>query len=286
MSSSRCLKPLKRVRAATSLYFALFSTVFFLCISPVIQGEEDGAYFYAPLTGKTETHVAYEGEEPLSLRVIFGQNCTNWSVEIQNPLFARDVRDVDYEQMPAGMKMSRGIDLNPNATPGEYNVTIYFNYTDEQENYITNTFHYLIVLQQTLEIKSITIPNESERVFSLEVQTFVVFSWIEVLFDSDGDVDVHPEKLHFSDLQPGNYTFETQIKRDASFADDKQEVGYYIGGSIGNRTVEFTEKNIEVSISWDESVKENVSATSTALLICGIIAVAIIFNYHHYRKKG
>ena len=268
----------KHLRKIFVILFILFLS---LLLNPDQGRADEDRVFFSPNSSNTneETHSCYVGESSLEMTVIFGQNVTSWSIYIPTSLFTNNLGAIRSEPQRKGVSGSQHLPINQSAPVGDYNLTLFLNYTTESQENVSKTFNYPMHFKKSLKIKKITKPHFFGKTFSIEVQTFTTFSELTVFFDSDGDVDVEPESLVFHNLKPGNLTFKTKVKKGISFAGDRQELSYDIRGTTDNHKIRISEYNIAVSISVEEIKDSNVCLSLTALLIICIILVVVMFNH-------
>ncbi len=76
------------------------------------------------------------------------------------------------------------------------------------------------------------------------------FHNVTVLFGGDGNVGVEDERIVLEDLEPGEHTVKTRVTRVDSMPGNAQEVSWDLTGVVENRTIEKSEYNIPVDVSW------------------------------------
>lgn len=242
---------------------------------------------YKKPTGSPEngTNVVYLGEEKIKLVVVFGENCTNWSIDLDDDFFSTEISGISPSKKSAGSVYIKDLPINESSIFGEHYITLFFNYTNEENEIITNEYKFILNYLNTLYIKEIVLPTYNSKIFQLHIETFINFSRIQFLFDSDGDIEIiNPEQELLSPI-PGNYTIETGITKRSSRPGNSQEVGYHIIGYTGNRTVEFKENNIGISLNWISINSDEVFNNVTYMLLITIVIIAIIFNYKYHFKQ-
>jgi len=225
--------------------------IILILLIPNAKANEDQAYLYVKQGEETDSYlVLYKGETDVNAQIIFGQNCTSWGIEVHSPLFTNPMHGTIPIPFKAGTRHHTSLLIDPNAPIGKYPITIYFNYTNDDNLNISNKFNFIIDYKKALEIKELNLPKGSEREFSLKIETFEKFEKLKVEFDSDGDIETKKHEIILENISMGNYTFVTKIYRRESSPENAQELGYWIIGTVNNRTVEFGEKNIPANIAW------------------------------------
>lgn len=225
--------------------------IIFILLVPNVRANEDQAYLYVNQGEETDDYlVLYKGETDVYVKVIFGQNCTSWGIEVRSPLFIDPIQGITPIPFKAGTRHHTSLLIDLNAPVGKYPITVYFNYTNDNNLNISNQFNFTIEYKKALEIKELNFPKGFEREFSLKIETFEKFEKLKVEFDSDGDIETKKHEIILENISAGNYTFKTKIYRRESSPENAQELGYWIIGTVNNRTVEFGEKNIPVKINW------------------------------------
>lgn len=268
------------------VFLVLFITL--VLVSSGAYSEEDEVYFGPP---DEETEIILVGSSAISLRVRFGQECSNYSLELESRLFLFPTNSNRDGNVLANSTHGHMMILNSTAPPGEYHITIDLSYDNSDGARIFKTFNKTIYYLKALEIKKVSIPNNSNKRFSISVETFLEFDEFIVFFDSDGDIGIDPENLCYYNLSMGSHTFETRVFR-AETREGGQEVGYYISAIYQNKSLVLTEKNIVVSIDWEEENEDSGvlyrisnDVLSLTILVIVIILILIIFEYYYYFRK-
>ena len=276
-----------------NVYFIIFLTIILL-LSSNITAEEDDMYFQkAGIIEIEKTNVTYVNEKELYLRIIFGNNCSHYTLEGKSPLFLHPIFDMDNEKVVAGKIIEYPLNINPNAEVGKYLVIVYLNYTNENNIKVSNQFNLTITYNKSFEITELKLPTDSDRTFSLDIRTFVEFTKFKVMFDKDGDIVFDQQEFILENISIGNYTFKSKVFQfKSSFIDlnwGSQEVGYDIIGKIENRTVRKYDANIPVKITWNSENKEEElryqSISIGAIIILVIVIIIGIFYYRSKKKK-
>jgi hypothetical protein len=239
------------------IIFGVLIFIIIISLLPYAEGAEDQIYLYVNQGEETEHLVVFVGEYRVYLKVIYGQNCSNWIIDLDSPILLHPLKGMTPESVSAGKVSGFSLDINPEAPPGHYPIVVYFNYSNEENKKISNRFNLSIEYIKPFELKEINIPKGRERNSSLKLETFMEFTELKVLFDSDGDIETEKHEIILENVSTGNYTFKTNIYKRETFAGDAQELGYWIIGTVNNRTVEFGENNIPVKITWTEEEKKD-----------------------------
>jgi len=224
--------------------------IVFIILLPNVKGTEDQAYFYISDREIMEKPIVYVGEDLIYFAIVFGQNITEYSFEMDSPLFTHPLIDKMQESFFVGNSFHMSMEINRTAPNGKYPIKFYFNYTNENNTEIKKVFNFTIEYRKSLEIKELKIPKNKEREFLLKIETYEFFSKLIVEFDSDGNIETKKHEIVLENISVGNYTLKTKIYRRESSPENAQELGYWIIGTVNNRTVEFGEKNIPVKINW------------------------------------
>jgi hypothetical protein len=241
----------------TKNIFGVVLFIVFILLLPNVEAVEDQVYFYAGGGLGKETNIVYVGEYDIGIRVIFGQNCTNYSFETNSLLFKHPLYGIIPDSIKGGEVHDLGREINPDAQIGKYSIIFYLNYTNENKIRISRQFNLTLEYKKSFEIKEMNIPKEKEREFSFTIKTFEKFTKLKVEFDSDGDIETEKHEVILENVSVGNYTFKTKIYKVKTHAGDAQELGYWVIGTVNNRTVELGEQNIPVKISWTEEGKRD-----------------------------
>jgi len=249
--------------------------IVFILLLPNVEAVEDQVYFYAGTGLGEETNIVYVGEYYIHVRVIFGQNCTNYSFDTNSPLFKHSLYGIIPDSVRSGEVHDIGIEINRKAQLEKYSIIFYLNYTSENKVNISRQFNLTLEYKKSLEIKKLNIPKGGEREFSLKIETFVDFDELKVEFDSDGDIETEKHEIILEKISAGNYTFKTKIYKVSTVPGDAQELGYWIIGKVNNRTVEFGESNMPADINW--GVGEGfIPSFETSILLITILIVLFL----------
>ena len=275
------------------IYMRIVIIIFliFCFLFPNVKAGYDRVYFYSK-DEEEEIKMVFVGEYDIGLRVIFGNNCSNYNIEVNSPIFAHPLSGITPEKILAGEIHDLGLDINPNAQIGDYPITVFFNYTNEKNLKVTNQFNFTLKYRKSFEIKELKIPKGKERVFSLTIETFINFTKLKVMYDSDGDIEIKNDEFILENISIGNYTFETLINKIEAHETNAQELGYHIIGFIDSRMIEKLELNIPVRIIWEENSNNNNNNNKIDYIpiIFGISIITLLFVYlfyrFHYFKKN
>ena len=113
-----------------------------LTLIPVItQGNDDVVFFFSPNADDIPTDIVFRGEIELDLKVIFSQDCSDWSVEMNSDLFNTRIIGIHRESLPEGKIKNYGLGVNQNAPFGNYSIPVYLNYSDVSGRRINNIFN-------------------------------------------------------------------------------------------------------------------------------------------------
>jgi hypothetical protein len=264
-------------------YFIYVLCILFLFISSFNTcAEEDDIYF-----GKRfqETDVIMVGDDSICLFIKFGQTSTNYSIALESPLFIYPLIDHSNTTKQAGTTSSFTLKINPDAAPGKYNISVNISYYIETGIFINKNIFILISYIKAIEIIDIDIPQVTERIFSIDIETYVNFDEIRVVFDPDGDIDAEPEEIILYDLSPGRHTLETRIfRKSVSITNGNRTIDYDIYATSKGETIHISNNDIELAINW-ENDERKIGDFLIYLLIIILIIILMVFNYLWYFKK-
>ena len=154
--------------------------IILILLIPNVKASQDQVSLYVKKGEEAENLTVFVGESDVYIKVIFGQNCSNWGIEVRNPLFAYPIRGMRPESVTAGSIYNLPLTIDPNAPLGKYPITVYFNYTNTNNLKVSNQFNFTIEYKKSFEIKELNIPKGNERLFSLTKETFVNFNELNV----------------------------------------------------------------------------------------------------------
>lgn len=199
--------------------------------------------------GEPMADVIYVGEGNVELTVRWGQNYSFWSMEVRSPLFLWQPPMGDWEDVEAGHSHSHSLPLDPAAEPGTYDYTVYLNCTSA-EGPVNRTFEFRTTLVEAWRVVDVHVPDGDDRRLEVTVETYVEFHNITVLFGGDGNVGAKDEWFLLEDVQPGETTFKTKVVKVPSDPGNAQEISWHLIGVVDNRTLELSEYNVNVDVSW------------------------------------
>ena len=214
-----------------------------------VHGEEDIVKILAPIPGAPATDVVYVGEHHLRLSIISGQNCSNWSVELSNPLFITHLRGIARESIVEGKKISFSLEVDPDVDLGTYSFTVFINYSTDLGP-VNSSYDFQLTLVKAWRVVDVHVPDGGDHKLSVTFETFVDFHNITILFGGDGNVGVEDERIVLEDVEPGEHTVKTTVVRVDSMPGNAQEISWDLTGVVDNRTLEKAEYNVNVDVSW------------------------------------
>ena len=252
-----------------------------LAITYLGEAGDDRVYFFDDPSGDHEINFSLVGEDSLYLQIVFGNNCTNYSIEIETPLLKKKVTGINPDEYLEGRKGKAGLNLNPDAEPGIYEFIIYFNYTLMDGTPVNLEFPKSVEHINPIDILDVRLPSGQHREFEITFRTYVDMDSLTILFDGDG-VEVETETINVPDPVAGEYTFSTKLVSSVGF--EGQEVGYHIIGEYGNHMVERLEYNIPVNVDWTNATWIGLSI-STWLIIIILIIILVVVALWLFRKQ-
>lgn len=257
-------------------------------LSQATAADDVECFFSPPDDAYNGTNEAFVGEEGLNFVVTWRVNILNWSYELSDySLFEYEIYERNGGEKIPGSRSTAYVHLDPEASPGRYEIKILMNYTTSDGEEHNEEFPYVIDYIEVIEITNIVIPSGQTRTFRIDLQTHIEFSEISIRYDSDGDVKIDDDREVIKDVSPGTYTFRTTIGKGKTYPGDQQEVAYHIIAKQGDRRIELYEYNINVSITWsDETYFEQNKILIYVLILVGIIvAILLAFSYYFYLKR-
>ena len=259
----------RKIRVMIS-FFALSLVIF---LQDQADAESNMISLYPAGSETNESHVVYEGEDSLLLRIEFPVNCTYWSVEFSSELFQHPFTDRVIENRSKGDALETRIEINPEASLGKYQIEIYFNYTDEDDQEIFSNRTYELDYVRIFEIKSISLPSRKNNELSLEIELFDDCQEVNVSFSSL-EFGFQDEEIVRSDLKNGTHVFRTTIFwRDVRR--EQQSLGYLVKVRIDDRVLAYREYSIPIDWENDDSPSED-NQSQIYLGVVGVISLTII----------
>ena len=267
--------------------FALISFLgIILLISLYAKAGEDDVYFFEDPNGLVETEIALVGEDALILRVVFGQNCSRFSIDMDSPLFKRPTSGISIGEYQNGSAYDMSIDIDPNAVLGTYEIQILFNYTTINGTEVSKSYTKTISYIEAFVILNVNIPSGHQRYFSITVETSINLSDLNIKLDSDGDIELDTYEFYLMNPDPGVYSFGANLSQ--SNRTDTQQLGFHVIGTYGHHKAEFINNNIPVSILWDDDDEEYgiLLNLMVALLVIAVLIVVVNLAIYYYRKRA
>ena len=254
---------------------------------PTSVAEDDVVCFTAMVPEEPVTDVIYHGEQYLGLTYVFGHNCSNWSIEVSSLLFGHSLGGLNREDVEAGKSIVSSIAVNPDASFGAYDVTVYFNYTNEENENISRSYDFTLHLVRSIVVRSVLLPEGNDHTLAVTFEAFQKFDNVTVLFHGNGDVGVTDEEIYLENVGIGKTTVSTTVYQLPD-AFSSQKVGYHIIARLDNHIIEVTEHNTELNIDWDGSGGDPFSVinrTQQIIIISTMAVTLVAFNYYIFFHK-
>jgi hypothetical protein len=249
-----------------------------------VDGAEDAVKIGASIPGAPATDVVYKGEISVMLSITNGQNCSNWSVELSNPLFITHLRGIARERMVEGKKVSYSLEINPDADIGTYSFTVFINYSTDDGHQASTEHDFTIHHRRSYEVVTVDAPHGADHTFALSVEFFQQFKNFTVMFDGEGGIGIEDEIIVLENPDIGVVTISTTVFQNRSEY-SSQLVSYYCIGVVDNRTIEVWEYNIPVSVTWGDDEPEDPDEPTwqpPIALIALLCLVLIVFNVYWF----
>ncbi|MCJ2541190.1 MAG: hypothetical protein LN414_07975, partial [Candidatus Thermoplasmatota archaeon] len=196
-----------------------------------------------------DADVVYIGEQGVNLRITFGQDCRDWTLEVKDPLFTTRHWGLHRVEVEAGKGIGTSLNLVPDVEPGTYDFIVYLNYSTD-DGPVNSTYTFNLTIKRAWRVVDVHVPDGGDHRLSVTFETFVNFHNITVLFGGDGNVGVEDERIVLEDVEPGEHTVKTTAVRVDSMWGNAQEASWHLIGVVDNRTIEKMEYNVPVDVSW------------------------------------
>jgi hypothetical protein len=272
---------------AVSILLSTIGLVLLLTVH-VAQGEEDRVSFNST-PGGDGTDTTFVGEYQFSMEIWFGQNATDWEVALENPLLDTRVYGMTPETIQKGTRYGFSLDLNRTASPGDYNLTVFLNYTGDGGEPVHETFHFLIHHIMAIEVKRVSIAPGSPDMLRVDVTLFHACSELEVELRSGDAIRLSRETFESADVAPGNYSFSAEMRAGTWFSPrDETWVGYRVRAHLGGRYVEYHEVHIDpgsIRAGGGEGTRIPLIAVSVSIMACTATAIFIVQRRSRRRRR-
>jgi hypothetical protein len=235
----------------------------------------DDIVFFSRFDNRTE--IVYMGEWEIGLDVYFSQNHTNWEVACKSELFVGNLSGRTLETCEGPHWLGMGISLDRNERPGVYQIPVYLNYTDDNGTRVEKVFDLRLEYVKAVEIIDFRITRDDD--LEVELELFIPCDKLVVMFDTDGGLEVGRSRFSSELVEPGVYTFSTELEGGTVMSrDDDPEVAYHVLAHFGARTVEFSRYNVppeEVMVGGGINI---VLLALVVVLMAGAIGVVLVWR--------
>ena len=266
----------------------LSAMVLIVALVVLLQGNAEGntgpITFYPPTSSNNETHVVYNGEKELLLRIEFPENCTEWSVEFNSTLFELLFSMHEDSNKSRGDVHLFGVDLDKQASLGEYSIDIYFNYTSALNVSKGEHLVYILEKRKAFDIQIVDLPTNERKRFSIDVQLYVDCLKVEVSLFSSADIGLDERDFVRSDLDVGRHSFETSTYREEVPRSDSY-VGYEIELQIEDRILAYREGPVEVDWTAEPSDGDAERPPYYPVIIVLIVVAIVAVNLLYLRGR-
>lgn len=249
--------------------------------------ENDEVVIFSDRENVKQTDFFLLGEKSLSLRITFGNNCSNWRLRIlDSPVLDSEIVDGTNSNINRGEVYYFPIKLNKTCIPGEYNLSINLTYKNQDNETVINIYDYPLECINAMSIESITLPTSSSKIFQIVINTNVTFDTFSLVFDGEGIIELSPISIFHENLESGLHTFSSNVTRNFNSSAGIQEVGWHLVAINGSRTIELGEKNIQVNVFDDtDNDDSNSEIDLNVILLVILISLLILYNYFRFKSK-
>ena len=260
--------------------------IMLLCLTLNVEGEGCDVYFLAP--PDNETNFVFVGEEDISLRLLFFEDCSNYSVELDHPLFIGRLSGRTPMNFKNGSCIDKGLNINETADPGTYIIDMTVSYVNADDNTIFKDFQLTLDYIEALRITDLHIPDNTRREFSIDIETMVHLSDLSIIIETLG-FEVEIGEHHFQSCDVGHYHVDTGITRMRS-SFDKRILTYKVIAINNSRHMFFSEHGIEIDLHSDSNSEndeedQGLVTNLTIVIICSLIIVVVLSYFILYRAR-
>jgi len=244
----------------------------FLLMEVVVA--EDTFFLYPEKGTVEETHIFYIGEHEMRSCIILDGNATNVCYHIPDtPPLTRDVfnshpRGAMNAGEPWVLDYGIGIQLNPYAPPGIYQLAIDLNYTDESNRTIIQEFEYEVDFRRALDVTEYLLRRGATNSLELRVVTFVDMEWLNVSIHAPGLGDQWWVRSR-TDVPAGVHDFRATFQGDMVGDVDEVGHGYMIDAYVDGHEITLIDMNIGQELEIIDEPQSLLPLVLAALLLLG-----------------
>ncbi len=244
----------------------------FLLMEVVVA--EDTFFLYPEKGTVEETHIFYIGEHEMRSCIILDTNATHVCYHIpETPPLTRDIfnshpRGAMNAGEPWVLDHRIGIQLNPNAPPGIYQLIINLNYTDESNRTIIQEFEYEVDFRRALDVTEYILRRGATNSLELRVVTFVDMEWLNVSIHAPGLGDQWWVRSR-RDVPAGVHDFQATFQGDMVGDVDEVGHGYMIDAYVDGHEITLTDMNIGQELEIIDEPQSLLPLVLAAILLLG-----------------
>jgi hypothetical protein len=224
----------------------------------------------------------YIGEEAVHLDIEFKNNWTSYNAVLTCPLLRGGEWNFSNDE-PVGDGSGWGADIGFNLTapPGTYNATLAIDRTVGSGVRELKVLNYTIDYRRFVEFSGfVMVDTPSGLKIRVNVRTYCPCREFHFWFIVWEDFDVIPEEFNLVDMEPGNHTFECEVRKQNLYSPAPTMAGYHGYAWVDDSHIE-----------WDleeesPGIESEVRAMSPLFLgIVVLITVAVIMLAFYLRSR-
>lgn len=273
---------------ATPFFLPLFLLLLFVFSSNNTTAEARETLYSLQARQFEDTNVVYTGELGIKLHTRHQSNGTGYRMDAESEIFQSSPNVRYSNRISEGAGGWHSMNLRTDIEPGNYEVAIRSNFTDEKGNNVSFFKSIPVEVIRVISLDYVQPPSNGSMWFSLGVTTFHNIDRIWVRFTARDGIEAERRELELVNVAPGHHVFRTKI-RPAPLIPGitiNTTVGYYLRARYNGRSVPFGEPYIPVTITWDDEVEDDRIVTIPHLpntfFIVVLVSFLVAFNYYWY----
>jgi hypothetical protein len=228
----------------------------------------------------------YVGEEPINLNIDFNNNWSSYNAILTSPLLLYGSFDFSNDRpVSAGDGWGANILLNKTASPGIYVATLTIDRTSVSGVRELKVLDYTIDYRQFVEFTGFGLVDTSSGLrIRVHVRTYWPCEEFHFWFIVWEDFDVVPEEFNIMDMQPGNRTFECDVRKSNLYSPAPTMAGYHGYARVGDSHIEWDLEDESPAIKSDAGWSSPGVISPIVLLVFAVIVIVAFLRQRRMRR--
>jgi len=215
----------------------------------------------------SENLTFYIGEEQIYLNIDFNNNWSSYNAILTSPLLPDGSWDFSNDRsVRAGDGWGANLRLDQTASPGTYVATLTIDRTGESGVRELKVMNYTIDYRRFVEFTGFGLVDTSSGLrIRVHVRTYWPCEEFHFWFIVWEDFEVVPEEFNIMDMQPGNRTFECDVRKSGLVSPAPTMAGYHGYARVGGSHIE-----------WDLEDESPTIGSETGWFTPGVISPIVL----------